>query len=307
MRNRTFLVVLLSVLIAPAMARAADVTVNLYGPDGTTPLPGVGFRWIVEEDLTTPVIPGKPAEPGVDLSMSFHTSYMPVVSTGHGVGSATVSSLDPAKRYFVSVLPDSGYSISGTSFTGSSGSASVAVNALPLPTGQLSVLVFEDNNPINNAPEIPAERGLAGFTVNLVEAGGKRLNSARRNELRTAVGLPELAPDVAAVLATVPVTATVYQVGAGAADRVILLTPTTQSGCILSVNGDVRMSGPVTAQSAANAEVTPVTGYRPPRPRPAVCTLPVAKSTRARLAACKLPGETWDRLLNRLADNAEGA
>ena len=156
MRNRSFLVVLLSALIAPAMARAADVTVNLYGPDGTTALSGVGFRWIVEEDLTRPVVLGKPAQPGIDLSMSFHTSYMPVVSTGHGVGSATVANLDPAKRYFVSVLPDSGYSIAGTSFTGSSGSASVAVNALPLPTGQLSVLVFEDNNPINNAPEIPA-------------------------------------------------------------------------------------------------------------------------------------------------------
>lgn len=173
MRNRCIPVLLMAaLLLVPAIARAADVTVNLIGPNGTTPLSGVGFRWIVEEDTTKPVVPGKPAELGVDLSMSFHSSYMPVVSTGHGVGTATVTGLDAAKRYFVSVLPDSGYAIAGAPFRGSSGGVKVAVNALPLPAGQLSVLVFEDNNPINNAPEIPEERGLAGFTVILNEAGG---------------------------------------------------------------------------------------------------------------------------------------
>lgn len=172
MRNRCLPILLLAALLVPAIARGADVTVHLIGPDGTTPLPSAGFRWIVEEDTTRPVVPGKPAEIGVDLSMSFHSSYMPVISSGHGVGTATITGLDTAGRYFVSVLPDAGYSIAGAPFRGDSGSVRVAVNALPLPTGQLSVLVFEDNNPINNAPEVPEERGLSGFSINLIEAGG---------------------------------------------------------------------------------------------------------------------------------------
>lgn len=171
MRNRSALVLLLTALFLPALARAADVTVTLLGPDGTTPLTGVGFRWLVEEDATKPVVVGKPAQPGVDLSMSFHASYMPVVKAGHGTGTATIPGLVAGKRYFVSVLPDSGYSIAGVPVLGG-GQARVAVNALPIPTGQLSVLVHEDNNPINNMSEIPEERGLADFTLILIDAGG---------------------------------------------------------------------------------------------------------------------------------------
>jgi hypothetical protein len=174
MRNRGIPLLLLAVLLFPAMARAADVAVTLLGPDGTTPLPGVGFRWLVEEDTTKPVVLGKPAQPGVDLSLSFHTSYTPVVKAGRGTGTATIPGLDPAKRYFVSVLPDSGYSIAGVpvAWGPAGGQARIAVNALPIPTGQLSVLVYEDNNPINNAPEIPEEQGLADFSLILVDAGG---------------------------------------------------------------------------------------------------------------------------------------
>ena len=46
------------------------------------------------------------------------------------------------------------------------------LNQYPLPTAQISVFVFNDNNPINGAPDLPQETGLAGFHVQLIEAGG---------------------------------------------------------------------------------------------------------------------------------------
>ena len=71
------------------------------------------YRWVVEEDATKASIPGQLA--GADnLSLSFHTSYMPVVASGR-VGSAATPANGPdladipaTKRYYVSVLPDGG-------------------------------------------------------------------------------------------------------------------------------------------------------------------------------------------------------
>ena len=51
-------------------------------------------------------------------------------------------------------------------------SATVYVNKYPVPTGQISVFVFEDNSPLNGDPDLPQEQGLAGFTIFLTEAGG---------------------------------------------------------------------------------------------------------------------------------------
>jgi hypothetical protein len=36
----------------------------------------------------------------------------------------------------------------------------------------MSVLVFEDRHPINNEPEIPEERGLPGFTLQIIDVAG---------------------------------------------------------------------------------------------------------------------------------------
>ena len=46
------------------------------------------------------------------------------------------------------------------------------LNQYEVPTAQISVFVFNDNNPINGAPDLPQETGLAGFHVRLIEAGG---------------------------------------------------------------------------------------------------------------------------------------
>jgi hypothetical protein len=146
---------------------AQALTINVVGLDGQ-PIT-VPFRWLVEEDATKDVN-FTPALPGRDLSLSFHTSYMPVV--GKGTSASPTIALDPAKRYYVSVLPNSGYQIGGAQVARGDTSVTVTVNPAPIPTAQISVFAFNDNQPINNAPDLPQELGLSGFSVLLFEAGG---------------------------------------------------------------------------------------------------------------------------------------
>ena len=49
----------------------------------------------------------------------------------------------------------------------------VLLNQLPLPTAQITIFVFKDDQPINNAPDLPEEQGLPGFPI-VVEDGGGR-------------------------------------------------------------------------------------------------------------------------------------
>ena len=158
---------LIGVSIA-SQSHAQTLNISVVGPGGAAV---TNFRWQVEEDTTKPVTLGAPAVPGVNLSLSFHSSYAPVVANGDQ--SDTSVALDSGKRYFVSVLPDSGYTMGGAPVAAGQGSVQVHVNATPLPTAQISVFVFNDNQPINNAPDLPQELGLEGFTILLTEAGGR--------------------------------------------------------------------------------------------------------------------------------------
>ncbi|MFA5081991.1 MAG: hypothetical protein WC474_05545 [Hydrogenophilaceae bacterium] len=163
---------LLALLIgmAQVVAQAQTLTINVVDPAGN-PL-AVPFRWLVEEDATKDV-DFTPAQPGRDLSLSFHTSYMPVA--GKGTSATPSIALDADKRYFVSVLPNSGYQMNGAAVKRGQTSVTVTVNPQPIPTAQISVFAFIDNQPINGAPDLPeeAENGaLADFTVLLYEAGG---------------------------------------------------------------------------------------------------------------------------------------
>jgi hypothetical protein len=104
--------------------------------------------------------------------------------------------LDPKKRYFISILPgdadqgDAQYNQNGTvtvnAFGHSMGGvtipalaaaqttwpdATVLVPRNPLPPAQLSVIVFEDNNPTNGGVD-DNEPGLGGFTINFYDTRG---------------------------------------------------------------------------------------------------------------------------------------
>ncbi len=182
-RRRSAHVLLALALVAGALAAAtADaVVVHVVGSDGS---PIAGYRWLIQEDTTKPSVPGAPAVPGETLAVSFYTSYSPPVAAGCLSCAAnpgapapvdkdpSTVALDPQKRYFVSAMPNAGYTIGGAAIAAGQSSVTVVVNKLPLPTAQISVFVFEDNLPINNEPDLPEERGLGGFQLTLIDAGG---------------------------------------------------------------------------------------------------------------------------------------
>ncbi len=176
--------------LAHGQPQTVPLTINVVGvaPNGTPVAPPTGYRWTVEEDVTKLSIPGRPATSS-NYSLSFHTSYMPVVAAGRAGDAAvppptqdpdvlrvynqTLPSLDPSRRYYVSVAAE-GFQMGGAPvvFSGATATATVYLNQYPLPTAQISIFAFNDNSPINGAPDLPQELGLAGFTVQLLEAGG---------------------------------------------------------------------------------------------------------------------------------------
>ena len=119
------------------------------------------------------------------LAFSFHKSHAPVFAAGTQANAANIS-LPDGKRYFVSIVPDSGYTIGGAPIANGQGSATVICNQLPLPTAQITVFAFHDNNPINNAPDA-TEPGLEGFKV-IVEDSGGRYGISGGHQLMDAFG-----------------------------------------------------------------------------------------------------------------------
>lgn len=95
-------------------------------------------------------------------------SSSPIYTQGTDADFAGTMSLPPG-RYLVSVLAD-GYKLDGAHFT-VPGDALVRVELQPwpLPTATVRAAVFEDNAPTNGAPDVPAERGLAGFQGQITE------------------------------------------------------------------------------------------------------------------------------------------
>ena len=193
-------------LLGALTVSAAPLSLSVVGvaPNGATSTVAE-YRWTVEQDATKLSVPGKPATTA-NYSFSFHTSYMPVVAAGRvgtektgvtqdpdvarlyaqplpdvcpSTSTCLVSARDvtgqPQKRYYVSIAAE-GFQMGGApvvfSSDGASASATVYVNQYPVPTAQVSVFAFNDNSPINGAPDLPQETGLAGFTVQLFEAGG---------------------------------------------------------------------------------------------------------------------------------------
>jgi hypothetical protein len=179
-----------------SIADPLAVTVKGVAPDGTLTTISA-YRWTIEKDVTKASVPGQHATRD-NYSFSLHASYMPVVAagkmtdTGPLVGNdcsdpASVAcldpdrkymampdlgALDPAARYYISVLPDDGHAMGGAAIRPGDTAVTVYVNQYPLPTAQISIFVFNDNSPLNAAPDLPQEQGLAGFSILLTEAGG---------------------------------------------------------------------------------------------------------------------------------------
>lgn len=175
--------VLAVVAILTAPSAIADITVTVVDSDGNAVN---GFRYLVEEDPTVQVIAPEPGVPDTSpvLAFQFHASHAPVVISGESedtANSVVISSddLSGAGPYFITVNPFSDHALSGVNASDGD-DVTVTVNVLPMPSAQISILVFRDDI-LNGAPDLPQEipGSLASdfdptnFSVILEEPGGK--------------------------------------------------------------------------------------------------------------------------------------
>ncbi len=174
----------LMVLLFHADANAFIFTVNVKDDNNAAVN---GFRWLLEEDNTYPIVPG--AHVSDSPAVSIHKSHAPVAANGASATSSATITV-PDGRYFLSVLASTmNYTLSGASIDTIKLAANPVVDVVlhnhPVPTAQLSVLVFHDNQPINNAPDQPFEAGLEGFTVIVNDQLGQMSQDAFGNPLGT--------------------------------------------------------------------------------------------------------------------------
>ena len=198
-KNRgVMLFIALTLLFLTTAANAARFNLNVVDAAGN---PVDGFRWMIQEDTTFSVDPNNPATTADELlSLSFHSSFHPVGQTQNNAGglsgntdlsSVEILNVTPG-RYYVSVLPYNGHSISGGPVTVLPNAddpdnvlddLTITVQAHPIPTAQISIFLFHDNYPINGAPDLPEETNPAPgepghvdwtqFNLFLEEPGGR--------------------------------------------------------------------------------------------------------------------------------------
>jgi parallel beta-helix repeat protein len=154
--------------------------------------PVSGFHWLVEEDNTNQPTPGVSSR--TSISLAVHKSHAHVAKEGSAAGSTATVAVPATKRYFVSVLPDAGHSLSGAPVALGQGTVQVVVNTHPIPTAQITVLAFVDQKPINDGFD-PGEDGLGGADVEISDFGGPVSQDAFGNPLGTTY-LPDGTPDV---------------------------------------------------------------------------------------------------------------
>ena len=168
--------VLLAVWLVVSSAGA--FTLNVVDAAGN-PVPN--FRWQLEEDTTKLTLPGVPTNNSIGLVI--HKSYAPVLANGASASATTTITVPSTNRYFITVLSD-GYSLGATSVTNGQSSVRVVVNKYPIPTTQITVIAFLDQDPINNQIDEPEPR-LGGCKVILTETLGQVSQDVFGNPLGT--------------------------------------------------------------------------------------------------------------------------
>jgi len=139
------------------------------------------FNYIINIDNTgtteqrSPADGCNPGYPGYPdscnwVSVAGRANNSPILTQGDQ-SDFPMDNLPPGK-YLISVLAD-GYKIDGAHFTVPlpDGSPNVVVKMQPydLPDATIQAEVFEDLAPTNSAPDVPAERGIAGFTAHIAD------------------------------------------------------------------------------------------------------------------------------------------
>ena len=149
---------------------------NIVVVDTDTGEPVPNFDFIINVDNTgtteqrSPTDGCSPATAGYPDTCNWTSmgidSQSPVFTQGDQSDLAAGLASMPAGRYLISVLAD-GYKLDGQHFTmplDTTDQVVVELEAPPLPDATIQAAVFEDISPVNGAPDLPAEHGLAGFT-----------------------------------------------------------------------------------------------------------------------------------------------
>ena len=179
-RNIEFFGLFLAISLLTATSASAFI-IEVIDDDGQ---PVSGFNWLVEEDTTYHVEPGSLVSDSVMLRL--HSSYAPVSRTGQTAESSEEVDLPSTGYFTVSVLPLSGdYTLGGGHVSVGQDLVRITVHSQPLPTAQISIFIFHDNNPLNNEPDQPGELGLQGFSVSLFDEAGLISKDAFSNPLGT--------------------------------------------------------------------------------------------------------------------------
>lgn len=167
---------------APAEAAVRFVVQS----DATPPALIPSYKYLVNLDNTgvttqrSPADGCSPADPGYPASCLWTSvagvpGSSPVVTQGDQDDMLAGVSLPPG-RYLVSVLAD-GWKLDGSHFTVDAGAVdtyvTVALHSTDLPDATIQAAVFEDISPVNGAPDVPAERGLAGFQGHIADYLGE--------------------------------------------------------------------------------------------------------------------------------------
>ena len=134
----------LAVVLAPPQLHAFILRVT----DAQGQLITAGYRWQLEEDTTHLSVPGLLTTN--TISVVTYKSYAPVVTNGATTTPDPINIPVPTyKRYVISVLPLEGYSLGGATVASNQTAVTVVCHKHPIPTAQITVSIFEDNNPID--------------------------------------------------------------------------------------------------------------------------------------------------------------
>ena len=185
-------------LAGMSAAQAADVTLKVVSAANNATLV-TAYKYLVNIDNTgtteqrSPALgtgcnPADAGYPGTChwTSIAGAASHSPVYTQGDDTNAALNLTGVPDGRYLISVLAD-GYKLDGRHFTVAGptvtwegkpntdlpGDLMVELAPAPFPDAQIQAAVFEDVSPVNSAPDVPAEAGLAGFQGHIVDTLGE--------------------------------------------------------------------------------------------------------------------------------------
>jgi len=159
-------------------AQAASNTLTLSVVSATDGTPITDFQYIINIDNTgltsqrSPADGCSPSDPGYPdscnwVSVAGRASNSPILTQGDQ-GDFPLAYI-PNGKYLISVLAD-GYKIDGAHFIiPKDDNITVQMQPYDLPDATIQAEVFEDSAPTNSAPDVPAERGIAGFTAHIAD------------------------------------------------------------------------------------------------------------------------------------------